>query len=85
LMRKPMAFVLVADTAINFLFFAPVYILTSGDPNGATSVLMFEAYRSAFTFSDIGRSLAISTVLLFVILVIVVMEFRFLRSPEDRA
>lgn len=85
LMRKPMAFVLVADTAINFLFFAPVYILTSGGPNGATSVLMFEAYRSAFTFSDIGRSLAISTVLLFVILVIVVMEFRFLRSPEDRA
>ncbi|MGO4832151.1 carbohydrate ABC transporter permease, partial [Rhizobiaceae sp. 2RAB30] len=71
LMRKPMAFVLVADTAINFLFFAPVYILTSGGPNGSTSVLMFQAYRSAFTFSDIGRSLAISTILLFIILVIV--------------
>ncbi len=85
LMRKPMAFVLVADTAINFLFFAPVYILTSGGPNGATSVLMFQAYRSAFTFSDIGRSLAISTILLFIILVIVVLEFRLLRAPEDRA
>ena len=85
LMRKPMAFVLVADTAINFLFFAPVYILTSGGPNGATSVLMFQAYRSAFTFSDIGRSLAISTILLLIIMVIVVLEFRLLRSPEDRA
>lgn len=84
LMRKPMAFVLVADTAINFLFFAPVYILTSGGPAGATSVLMFEAYRSAFTFSDIGRSLAISTILLAIILVIVIIEFRLLRSPEDR-
>lgn len=85
LMRKPMAFVLVADTAINFLFFAPVYILTSGGPGGATSLLMFEAYRSAFTFSDIGRSLAISTILLGIILVIVVLEFRLLRSPEERA
>jgi len=85
LMRKPMAFVLVADTAINFLFFAPVYILTSGGPGGSTSLLMFEAYRSAFTFSDIGRSLAISTVLLGIILVIVVLEFRLLRSPEERA
>lgn len=85
LMRKPMAFVLVADTAINFLFFAPVYILTSGGPGGATSLLMFEAYRSAFTFSDIGRSLAISTILLGIILVIVVLEFRLLRTPEERA
>jgi multiple sugar transport system permease protein len=85
LMRKPMAFVLVADTAINFLFFAPVYILTSGGPNGATSVLMYQAYRSAFTFSDIGRSLAISTVLLAIILIIVVLEFRLLRAPEDKA
>ncbi len=84
LMRKPMAFVFVADTAINFLFFAPVYILTSGGPGGATSLLMFEAYRSAFTFSDIGRSLAISTILLGIILVIVVVEFRLLRSPEEK-
>lgn len=84
LMRKPMAFVLVADTAINFLFFAPVYILTSGGPSGATSVLMFQAYQAAFTFSDLGRSLAISTILLVIILVIVALELRFLRSPEDR-
>lgn len=85
LMRKPMAFVLVADTAINFLFFAPVYILTSGGPSGATSVLMFQAYRAAFTFSDLGRSLAISSILLVIILVIVALELRLLRSPEDRA
>ena len=85
LMRKPMAFVLVADTAINFLFFAPVYILTSGGPNGATSLLMYEGYRAAFTFSDMGRALAISSVLLVIILLIVVLELRLLRSPEDRA
>ena len=84
LMRRPMAFVLVADTAINFLFFAPVYILTSGGPNGATSLLMYQAYRAAFTFSDLGRSLAISTTILFIILLIVLLEFRLLR-PSDKA
>lgn len=83
LMRKPMAFVLVADTAINFLFFAPVYILTAGGPSGSTSVLMFQAYRAAFTFSDIGRSLAISTILLGIILIIVALEFRLLRAPGE--
>lgn len=85
LMRRPMAFVLVADTAINFLFFAPVYILTSGGPDGATSLLMYQAYRAAFTFSDLGRSLAISTILLVIILAIVLLEFRLLRSPEETA
>lgn len=85
LMRKPMAFVLVADTAINFLFFAPVYILTSGGPNASTDVLMFQAYQSAFTYSDIGRALAISTIILFIILLFVLVEFRIFRTPEDRA
>ncbi|RWR31231.1 sugar ABC transporter permease [Sinirhodobacter populi] len=83
MMRKPIAFVLVADTAINFLFFAPVYILTSGGPQGSTSVLMFEAYRAAFTFSDTGRALAISTILLAIVGLIVAIEFRLLRSPGE--
>jgi len=84
LMRRPMMFVLVVDTTFNFLFFAPVYILTSGGPAGSTSVLMFQAYQAAFTFSDIGRSLAISVILLVLILLIVMLEFRLLRSPGER-
>ena len=59
LMRRTFAFVLIADTAVNFLLFAPVYIITNGGPNGSTSLLMFEAYRAAFTLLDDGRSLAI--------------------------
>jgi multiple sugar transport system permease protein len=76
LLRRPLLFVLVADTAINFLFFAPVYIITNGGPNGATELLMFQAYQSAFAYLNHGRALAISTIILLVIALVAVVEFR---------
>ena len=82
LMRRPLAFVLVADTAANFLLFAPVYIITNGGPNGVTHLLMFEAYQSAFSYLNHGRSLAISTIILVIILAIAVVELRLFRAPE---
>jgi multiple sugar transport system permease protein len=80
LMRRPLAFVLVADTAVNFVFFAPVFILTSGGPNGATDLLMFRAYETAFTFGDWGRSLALSSVILGIVIAIAALELRLLRE-----
>jgi multiple sugar transport system permease protein len=82
LMRRSFGFVLIADTAANFLLFAPVYIITSGGPNGSTSLLMFEAYRAAFTLLDNGRSLAISTVILLIIAAVATLELRFFRSDD---
>jgi multiple sugar transport system permease protein len=84
LMRRPLAFVLVADTAINFLLFAPVYIITHGGPNGATALLMFEGYQAAFALLNHGRSLAISTVILVIVLVIATLQLRFFRGAEER-
>ncbi len=84
LMRRPLAFVLVADTVANFLFFAPVYLITRGGPLGTTSLLMFTAYQNAFTYGDLGRSLAISTFILGIIIVFAFFEFQFFRS-EDHA
>jgi multiple sugar transport system permease protein len=82
-MRRPLAFVLVADTAVNFLFFAPVYVITSGGPNDATALLMFRAYEAAFTFLNWGRSLAISVVLLALVGLVAALQLRLLRT-EDR-
>ncbi len=82
LMRRPLAFVLVADTAANFLLFAPVYIITSGGPHGATQLLMHEAYLAAFSYLNHGRSLAISTIILAIILLIALFELRLFRQRE---
>jgi multiple sugar transport system permease protein len=80
LMRRPLAFVLVADTAANFLLFAPVYVITHGGPNGATALLMFEAYQAAFAYLDHGRSLALSTVILLILGLIATAELRLFRE-----
>ena len=85
MMRRPLAFVLVADTAANFLLFAPVYVITHGGPNGATHLLMFEAYQSAFAFLNHGRSLAISTVILLIILGVALFEMRLFRHRKGEA
>jgi multiple sugar transport system permease protein len=82
LMRRTLAFVLIADTAVNFLLFAPVYVITNGGPNGSTALLMFEAYQAAFALLDSGRSLAISSVILMIIAVVAVLEMRFFRAEE---
>ncbi len=82
LMRRTFAFVLIADTAANFLLFAPVYIITAGGPNGSTALLMYEAYRAAFTLLDDGRALAISTLILLIIGLVAALELRFFRADE---
>ncbi len=83
LLRRVLAFVFVADTSINFLAFTPVYLLTNGGPNGATELLMFQAYRAAFVFLDLGKSTAISIVILSVILLLTGMQLRLLRTDVE--
>ena len=83
MMKRPLAFVLVADTAANFLLFAPVYIITNGGPNGATHLLMFEAYQSAFAYLNHGRSLALSSIILLIIIAIALVELRLFKPAEE--
>lgn len=86
MMKRPLAFVLVADTAANFLLFAPVYIITNGGPSGATHLLMFEAYQSAFAYLNHGRSLALSSIILLIIIAIALVELRLFKpADEDEA
>jgi multiple sugar transport system permease protein len=84
LMKPTLLFVLVADISINFLLFAPIFMLTEGGPNDSTNVLMYEAYKSGFVFGDMGRAMAIIVVLVAILLVTVVIQFRLL-SPKKAA
>ncbi|MCR4425071.1 MAG: sugar ABC transporter permease [Firmicutes bacterium] len=83
LLTRTTSFVLVANTAFNFLTFAPVYILTKGGPRGSTNLLMYESFKSAFVNLDIGRATAISSILLVIILLIAVVELRLTRASFD--
>ena len=80
LLKRAIVFVLVADVTINFLIFAPVYILTAGGPMGSTNLLIYEVYNSAFVFADIPRAATVSSILIGMILVVALIQLKALRA-----
>ncbi|KFL32826.1 hypothetical protein JP75_01390 [Devosia riboflavina] len=84
LLRPTLLFVLVADVSINFLLFAPIFMLTQGGPADSTNVLMYEAYKSGFIFGDMGRAMAIIVVVVAILLIIVAAQFKLLSGREAR-
>ena len=83
LLMRTISFVLVSNTAFNLLTFAPVYIITRGGPRGATNLLMYESFKSAFVNLDMGRATAISSILLLVVLLISAVELRLTRASFE--
>ncbi|WP_353114885.1 sugar ABC transporter permease [Microbacterium sp.] len=83
LLKRPMAFVLIACTVGSFLLFAPVQILTKGGPNGSTNLIMYDIYNRAYLLGDLGVGQAEVVVLMAILSVIVMIQFRMLR--EDRS
>lgn len=82
LLKGTLLFVLVADISINFLLFAPIFMITKGGPADSTNVLMYEAYKSGFIFGDMGRSMAIVVVIVFIVLLIVGLQFKMLGNRK---
>lgn len=82
LLRRPLAFVLVADTVSNFLVFAPVQILTKGGPNGSTNLLMYDLFTRAYSFGDINKAQAEVVILVIITVAIVAVQFRLLRTED---
>lgn len=82
LLRRQLLFVLVADTVANFVLFAPIQVLTQGGPGGTSNLLMYAVYQNDFTLSDPHTAAAELVCLLFLMLIIVGIQFRVLRSNE---
>lgn len=84
LLRRPITFVLVANTVANFLVFAPVMILTGGGPQDSTDLIMHQIYTRAFVMGDSGSAYAATVVLVSVVLVVVMIQFRLMEKGEAR-
>ncbi|GIT80614.1 hypothetical protein LLS1_22830 [Leifsonia sp. LS1] len=81
-LRRPLLFVLVADTVANFLIFAPVQILTRGGPNGSTNLVMVEIFNRAFVTGDAAGAAAGTILLVLVVLAVVSIQFRLLPGKD---
>lgn len=82
LLRRVLAFVLVADTVANFLLFAPILLTTQGGPQLSTNLILYETYRRGFIYGDLGASAAMLSVMLLVVFVIVGVELYVLRGSD---
>jgi len=83
LLKRPLLFVLVADTVANFVLFVPIQLLTAGGPQNSTTLLMFDAYQTTFTFGSRSQGAAEVVVLTLIMLAFVIGQFRLLREDSD--
>jgi multiple sugar transport system permease protein len=84
-LRRPLTFVLVADTVANFLIFAPVQILTGGGPEGSTDLIMNNLYSRAFITNDAGGAAAQTLILVAIVVAVVSVQFRLMLPKEGQA
>ncbi|WP_298802229.1 carbohydrate ABC transporter permease [uncultured Pseudokineococcus sp.] len=82
MMKRPLLFVLVADTVANFVLFVPVQLLTNGGPDQSTTMLMFDAYRRTYTYSQPNLGATAILILTLIMLAIVAVQFRLLKEED---
>ncbi|RWA95072.1 MULTISPECIES: sugar ABC transporter permease [unclassified Mesorhizobium] len=83
LMRRPLAFVIVADTVSAFLLFGPIAILTRGGPGGSTQLIMYDVYQQAYFFNDVPLAAAEGLTLMVIMMVIILIQFRLLSREKQ--
>lgn len=76
-MLKPtLTYLIVVNTVGSFQVFAPIYMLTAGGPNRSTTTIGFLIYENAFKKFDFGVASAQAVVLLVIVMIIAIFQFR---------
>ncbi len=73
---SPTIFFVVIITAISsFQVFDLIYLMTQGGPFDSTNVLVYDIYKNAFEYFNIGRASAIAYVLFAIVLVLTLIQW----------
>ena len=73
---SPTIFFVVVITAISsFQVFDLIYLMTQGGPFDSTNVLVYDIYKNAFEYFNIGRASAIAYVLFAIVLVLTLTQW----------
>lgn len=83
MLRPATFFVFVISVIGAFQVFEVVYVLTSGGPANATTMMTYEVYRSAFQDFRMGMASAQSVVLFVFLLVLTLISRRATRSHDE--
>jgi multiple sugar transport system permease protein len=80
-LRPTLIFAAITTAVFTLRSFEQPYVMTGGGPLNSTNLLVFYIYNQAFAQFDIGYAAAVTTVLLFVTLVLVYVQLKV--SGED--
>jgi multiple sugar transport system permease protein len=80
LIRPTMLFVCVMTMLSSFQIFDIIQVMTNGDPNNQTQVLMLDIYKSAFRYQNMGWAAAESFVLFIIVMGVTILQMRLLRT-----
>jgi len=82
-MVRPVAFFVFINTMIeSFKTFEQVKLMTGGDPLYSTTTIVHQIYQRGFAEFKMGYAAAMSVVLLFIVLVVTIVNYRFGSSAE---
>lgn len=75
---SPTIFFVVIITAISsFQVFDLIYLMTQGGPFDSTNVLVYEIYKNAFEYFNVGKASAIAYILFIIILILTLLQWKF--------
>ncbi len=77
---SPTVFFLIVMNIVYAFFdtFGIIHAVTEGGPNGATNIMVFKIYHDSFEALDLGGSAAQSVVLMFFVICLTVVQFRYI-------
>jgi multiple sugar transport system permease protein len=83
LLKRVMLFVVVMTSIESFKLFTPVYVMTSGGPQDSTNAIVFQMFRTGFRYYELGYAAAMSFLLLALVMVLMWLQFRALRTDVE--
>lgn len=81
-LRATLALVLIYETIVAIATFDLVYVMTGGGPADATAIIGWYAYTEIFRFLNLGHGAALAIILAVLLLALVGVYLRALRSEE---
>jgi multiple sugar transport system permease protein len=83
LIKRVLLFVVVMTSIESSKLFTPVYVMTSGGPQDSTNAIVFQIFRTGFRYYELGYAAAMSFLLLAVVMVLMWLQFRALRTDVE--
>jgi multiple sugar transport system permease protein len=83
-LRNPLIFVVLITCILAFRVFDQVQILTQGGPNDATTTVIYEAVKSAYSRQQVARACAMTVVFFGIVLAITLLQRWLIREEQHQ-